>query len=110
MKNKKVLGGILSIVLVLALLSGGNKVPDYSIASESPYVRDGQECKAYRIVVDAELSEDDLRLIYDEVTSDDGKYLHTVWFYKDKSETDGPYTVGQLEELEEDADPVFTKR
>ena len=107
--KKKLLIGVAVVVLLVSFLGGGSNAPDYAVESKSPYVRDSKECMAYRVIVDSQISEEDMRLVYDEVTEDE-YYLHTVWFYATEAEAEGPYTIGQLEEIEEGADPAFTRR
>lgn len=73
-----------------------------------PYVRDEKECMGYRVVVPADASQEQLLDVFDKVTSNDGYYLHTAWFFSDSSLADGgaTYDVAMIEEDGEGADPI----
>ncbi len=61
----------------------------WEIISTQDYVRDNKECIGYRIYINTDkASEQQYRSIFQEIT-DDGKYLHTIWFYFSKSAADG---------------------
>ena len=79
---------------------GCSSGPDYELGEDQLYVRDGQDCIAYRVVVDADITDKDMEEVYADVIDNDGYYLHTVWFYDDKDEADGTsaYTVAEMEE------------
>lgn len=79
---------------------------DYTIVDSSDYVRDGQICKAYRIVVDKNATESQLKNIYHKVSDSDGSYLHTIWFYSDAAIAGNDlYDVAMLEELTKGEEP-----
>jgi len=74
----------------------------WEIVSTQDYIRDNKECIGYRIYINTEkASELQYRSIFEEIT-EDGKYLHTIWFYFSKSAADGSgeanVTMGQVAE------------
>ncbi len=78
---------------------------DWEIISSQSYVRDGQQCMGYRVYINADDANNSAyRAIFQEVT-DDGKYLHTVWFYFIKSHADGTHTANII--MEETASGVI---
>ena len=88
----------------------GPDVPDYRLIDSSEYSRDGKDCVGYRVEIAEDASEEDMRAVFSELSAADAYYLHTVWYYGLASdvETIGSYTVGQLEEVAEGSEPVFT--
>ncbi len=75
---------------------------EYKVAGNSQkYVRDFQECIAYRVIVPHETDADKLREVFKVVTHNDGYYLHTMWVYRNQEEVDRQvWTVASLEEFE----------
>ena len=61
---------------------------DYEVVSKQEYARDGQKCMAYRVYVSSKPSYSEFQTIFSKVTND-GYYLHTVWFYTSKSDANG---------------------
>lgn len=63
-------------------------VPTYHNGSTQTYVRDGNECIAYRVWTNTpinKLSNDQLKAVFHDAAKGDSYYLHTVWFYNDSS-------------------------
>ncbi|SHE42314.1 hypothetical protein [Alkalibacter saccharofermentans] len=91
---------------------GNNDNPDYSRAFEQPISKEDIDSVLYKVVVDSEIDEENLRFIYDEITKFDDYSLQTIWFYDSidaaySIEDDACYNVGELSKLEYDKDPVF---
>ena len=58
---------------------------EWEIISTQDYIRNNKECLGYRVYINTDRASDmQYRSIFDEITND-GKYLHTVWFYFSKS-------------------------
>lgn len=110
---KKALIAFLALALCFSVAACGNSVsepkdaetssqvvPEYSVVNESEYARDGNKCIGYRVEIGDGAAEEDMRAVFNDVTSDDGYYLHTVWFYGLASDVNniGFYTAGMLEE------------
>ncbi len=98
MKIKKRYIVLVALVLVFAVLffidewnnKHGLDNVDWEIVSRQSYVRDGKQCIGYRVYIDARDAKNSVyNAIYREITKDDGKYLHTVWFYFVKSSANG---------------------
>lgn len=109
---KRMLSALVLVFMCCGLLSGcgetKKEIPKYELGVTSDYVQDGQECMAYRVIVDPEISDDDMKLVYEDIIKDDGYYLHTVWFYDSmESGADGTnmYNIGAMEEIEKDKTP-----
>lgn len=61
----------------------------WEIISTQDYVRRNKKCLGYRVYINTrKASPAQYSSIFEEIT-DDGKYLHTVWFYFSKSAADG---------------------
>lgn len=86
--------------------------PEYENVSNDEYARDGQKCISYRVAVAADLSDDELSAVFNDLCADDDYYLHTVYFYSDKELADGgdAYDVAMLEETASGSDPVITRK
>lgn len=71
----------IEITIINALLEDIN-TPGYEIVrfSES-YIRDGRQGIAYSVVVDPEITDSGLKLVFRAVTKDDKYPLHCVWFF-----------------------------
>ena len=78
-------------------------------ASQS-YVRNGEECMGYRVVVPSGATKDQLIEVFREVVAGDGYALHTVWFYSDADKASGgdQYDVAMIEEESANGDPVVS--
>ena len=62
----------------------------YEVISTQDYIRDGQKCIGYRVYIDTrDVTYSEYRAIFCELTDNDGKYLHTVWFYFNKDSANG---------------------
>lgn len=85
-------------------------VPDYKVGSTQEYARDGKKCMGYRVAVDSQLSDDELKAIFDDITADD-YYLHIVWFFSDVEKASGadPYDIAMMEETDESSEPILTR-
>lgn len=107
MKKIKMCALIISICIFIVGCGG----PSYKMGEDQLYARDGRDCIAYRVVVDSDISDSELREVYENVIENDGYYLHTVWFYDDEEDADGsnPYTIAEMEEIEEDEVPTINR-
>lgn len=105
---KKVIALLFSVFLLAGCVTF---VPEYTKVSKDTYVRDGNECISYRVAVDKDMSDKDLQKVFDDVTSNDDYYLHTVFFYSNKKLAKGgdAYDVAVLEETESGTDPTLTR-
>ena len=108
---KKVLFCFALCTLLLAGCSAKVQVPEYVSGYSDEYVRDGNLCVSYRVSVSPSLTDDELVLVFDDVTHDDDYYLHTVFFYDDASLIRGSdlYNVAMLEETSPGAKPEITR-
>lgn len=62
----------------------------------------------FRVIIDPAATDDELLQVFKEI--DKNKYDNvTIWFYKDKSELDDPYTVAMLERAEKGGEVTITK-
>lgn len=79
--------------------SSSDDLPYYSVYNSSAYVRDGMECRAYRVSVPEGATQSEMKQIYKAVIKGDGYYLHTVWFYSSREKaSNAGYDVGMIEE------------
>ena len=73
---------------------------EYKVVNTSDYGRDGQKCKAYRVVIDKDATDAQMLEVFFELNKD-GYYQHTVWFYGSEQEVEeGPYTIGMIDDAE----------
>lgn len=98
---KKKIKICLLVVSICSFLIGCSGGPDYELGEDQIYVRDSQECIAYRVVVDTDITDEEMEEIYEDVIDNDGYYLHTVWFFDNEDDADGTsaYTVAEMEEI-----------
>lgn len=80
----------------------------WEVISTQNYVRDSKKCIAYRVYINVDNASDSQLLnIYEEATKDDGYYLHTVWFYYDKTSANGSGTAKiTIEQTINGIDPI----
>lgn len=72
----------------------------YKVVNTSDYVRDGQKCKAYRVVIDKDATDAQMLEVFFKLNKD-GYYQHTVWFYGSEQEVEeGPYTIGMIDDAD----------
>lgn len=84
---------------------------EYEVVDDIVEDENGDERVRYKVVVDKpELSQDELRSLFDELVFSDSYLLHTISVYKDASETDGEYTLALMEEKSPGAEPVITMK
>lgn len=104
---------ILACFLMLVSCAGNNStdIPKYEIVRETPYDRDGSGSVIYWVVVDPEVDEEGLRLIYKDITKDDGYQQQTIWFYDslEATKSEKSFNVGMLDEFEIDTEPEYSK-
>lgn len=81
---------------------------EWEIISTQDYIRDGKECIGYRVYINTKrASNSQYKEIFNEIISNDNKYLHTVWFYYDKSAADGSGTADvTMEQIDKDIIPI----
>lgn len=105
---KKIFAILCSLFLLTACVTF---VPEYTNVSSDTYVRDGKECVSYRVAVADDLSDDDLKTIFEDITHNDDYYLHTVYFYSSEDIAKGgdAYDVAMLEETNAGSDPNITR-
>lgn len=101
--------GTWAIILLAVLFAPKVDIPAYEINGSRRYVRDGQECIAYHVIVDSGVEDAALKYIFSEVIENDGFYLHTAWFYSDASLSDSGYDIAMMQEEEKGQEPVLTK-
>ena len=84
-------------------------VPEYSLINQDKYTQYGLSGIGYRVEVDRNVSEEDMRAIFADLCSGDTYDLHTVWFYEFASDIEdvGSFTVGMLEEESKGDNPAF---
>ena len=85
-------------------------VPEYSLINQDKYTQYGLSGIGYRVEVDRNVSEEDMRAIFADLCSGDTYDLHTVWFYEFASDIEdvGSFTVGMLEEESKGDNPAFS--
>lgn len=76
-------------------------IPEYTVVNTGEYVRDGQKCGIYRMVVDKNLSEADLFMVAYTAFAADDYYLNTAFFYEYESDVEniGFYTIAMIEQF-----------
>lgn len=132
-KKKFIIGAAVVIILAAAAINGGGKsgsapgpgsasevsteadaatIPEYTNVSNDEYARDGKACVSYRVAVSADLDDDALLSVFNDVCADDGYYLHTVFYYSNVDAADGgdAYDVAVLEETEPGSAPDITRK
>ena len=63
---------------------------DYKVADEKiEFARGEKTGQAYRVAINPEATEAELKTVFEVITADDGFELHEVWFYSDERLTDG---------------------
>ncbi|MCH5352977.1 MAG: hypothetical protein J1E06_05890 [Acutalibacter sp.] len=85
-------------------------VPKYSLINSDLYYRDDKECIGYRVAIGDDATEEEMRIVFDDLCAADSYYLHTVWYYGLPSDVEaiGSFSVGMLEETVSGASPEFT--
>lgn len=91
---------ILLILLIAILGNCSGPAIDYEIVSTSTYVNNFEKAKAYRVVVDRDATEEELKDVFEDITSSDGYKYHTVWFYSTESKATGgdTYDIAMIED------------
>lgn len=83
--SKPAMIGIACLVFVALFLvfaqTFGVKIPQYQLGQVTEYARDGRTGLAYRVVLDPACSNDQLHVVFNNVTKNDGAPIHTVWFW-----------------------------
>ena len=62
----------------------------WEIISTQEYIRNNEKCIGYRVYINTEKASNlQYKNLFSEITNNDNKYLHTVWFYFSKEDADG---------------------
>ncbi len=86
------------------------EVPEYTYINYSEYQSEGVTGRAYRVQISSDATEEELFLVFDDLTAEDGYHIHTVWFYEEVIDVEvmGFYTVGMIEEELVGSTPTYT--
>ena len=102
----------LDVTAVPSQIYANDEDISYEIVSTQEYVRKNEKCIGYRVFINVKNASDSQLLnIYKKITQDDSYYLHTVWYYYNKSSADGSGTANAIiEQTVPDINPIDVER
>lgn len=100
-KKKKQLGCATTLFAILIILMiwvmtmppQDKELPPYTLVNSSDYVREERLCQGYRVVADPSITDEEIFMIYNEITDDDDYLYHTIWFYENEKDMVIPFAT-----------------
>lgn len=68
-------------LFLIFTLAFGVDIPAFQQGQVTEYARDGRTGLAYRVVLNPTCTDDQLRVVFNQITKDDGASFHTVFYW-----------------------------